>query len=348
MKISTQKSVNNLEHRINVTMMYSSFTALTEALSNASSYIGNLKHNGIADSYIKSSILVSLTENVFPSIKKEFENNKSKRLQVTKEISYVVGLFNSIIISVGNCGSGYFLTLGLNLCKNTASTMIIDKLNNLGQVDGVSVAILIGFLFDMPKIILSSLSKPFIETILTIISLVSLFGINYTLLKSGKEIPVQYRGTEGDNISLGISSVYSQSIYASSILMTILTKFNVALSTSYSLTFLLIPIACYILTNENNTADKITKYLNKSGGTIPSIRPGKETKEFIKKNLNSVNLKYGIIGSFIFIASHLIITYFGIPTSPMYVAMIINSSIRVSYSIKAMKTINKTKRGFLS
>ena len=345
MKLNTFKK--GLNYRIDLSLTYLTLGGLIESTTEITSYLKELSLTAPGGHYLTSSTIVSLLETI-PSIKKDFENNPNKRLNATKEIAYIVGGVSSLVLAYGFDGINFYLTLGLNLVKNTASTIIINKLEKLKQIDGVSCTIILGTLFSVFKFAKSLINKDFVTTALAIGSIASLLGINYKILKHTKTIPIFFTNGNEEKLELSVTNSYSTSILLCSVVERILKHFNIVGLLGTVAIGLATPIITFILSNDlYSYADKISEYLYKNEGIIIGQYPGECTKKYIKKVLKETNICYSLIGCLVFILSIQIISFFNLALSPVYLSLIINSILNVNNNIKSIKSIKRIK-GFLN
>ena len=338
MKIKTFKK--GIEYRINLSLSYLTLEGLLESTSQISSYLKDIPISEPGSSYLSANLITNILE-VIPGIKETFESCPTKRLQVTKQIAYIVGDISSLFLAYGYNGAEFYLTLGLNLLKNRGTTFIINKLENLRQIDGVSCSIILGTLFSIPKLIKSFSNSSLFITILNISSLVALFGINYKILKTKETIPIIFTNGKEEKIEISVNNSYVTSILLCSVLEKIFGLYS-----PFAIT-LFIPIITFILSNDlYSFSDKITEYLQKSEGIIPGRRPGNDTKKYLDNIIKNSNIAYSIIGCLVFILSYQLISLFNLMISPLYLSLIINSLLNINNNIKSIKSIKNIK-GFL-
>ncbi len=341
MLLETNKK--GLEYNINMTMKYVTLQALLEGANNITSFAKGIAIVDGASNYMTSSMVVRLMEYI-PSIKKTFEEKADRKVIMVKNISYALGSIKGLIFSYGYDGVNFYISLGLNLVKNFSTTFIIDKLNKLHQVDGLSVAVLIGFICSIPKVAKSFLNKDFIQVILSLLTIASLMGINYIVIKHQKEIKVDYLERE-DKLKINFSNIYSLAIMVANTLMKILAGIGIVGIQLNIMMAMAIPIVGFILSTDiEDLGEKIDKYLSLSNGCISGIRQGAERKEYLKGIIKKENFKISALGIILYLISYNILMILGISTNiTLYLTLIVSSVIQISYSIKSIKGINKVK-----
>ena len=234
-----------LEYKINVTMQYVSLQALLVGVNDMVAFTkGIATVDGVAN-YINSRMIVKLLEYI-PSIKKDLEERADKKSVITKDIAYALGSIKGLILSYGYDGANFYITLGLSLIKTVGTAFIIDRLDRLHQVDGVSVAVLIGCICSLPKVAKSFVTKDFVQIMLSLLTIVSLIGINYIAIKHEKNIEINYLNNK-DTLKLNFSSIYSLSIIVANTLIKILSTIGIVGMQLNIIVTLIIPIVAFIL-----------------------------------------------------------------------------------------------------
>ena len=332
-----------LEYNIDMTMKYVTLDALLEGASNVTSFLKGVTLSDSTSSYITSSMFVGLLEYI-PFIKKEFEARPNTKMNIIKKISYTLGSITSLIISYGYDGVNFYLSLGLNLVKNIGTTFLITKLNKLHQIDGLSVAIIIGFICSIPSMCKSIMNKDLIQIILSIISILALLGINYKIITSNKEIDIDYLNHK-DKLKINFSSIYSLSVMLTNALLSILLKIGITGLLMNQIMILVIPIIGFILSNDIHDLSKnIDKYLSSNNGCIDGMRPGEERKKYLLNIVRKNNFKIGVLGGFVLLITFNILLILGITSNiSLYITLILNSIVQINYSIKSIKAVNRVK-----
>ncbi len=259
-----------LEYKINVTMQYVSLQALLVGVNDMVAFTkGIATVDGVAN-YINSRMIVKLLEYI-PSIKKDLEERADKKTIITKDIAYALGSIKGLILSYGYDGANFYITLGLSLIKTVGTAFIIDRLDRLHQVDGVSVAVLIGCICSLPKVAKSFMTKDFVQIMLSLLTIVSLIGINYIAIKHEKNIEINYLNSK-DTLKLNFSSIYSLSIIVANTLIKILSTIGIVGMQLNIIVTLIIPIVAFILSTDIEELSKnIDKYLSFNDGCIDGI-----------------------------------------------------------------------------
>ena len=325
-----------LEYKINVTMQYVSLQALLVGVNDIVAFTkGIATVDGVAN-YINSRMIVKLLEYI-PSIKKDLEERADKKTIITKDIAYALGSIKGLILSYGYDGANFYITLGLSLIKTVGTAFIIDRLDRLHQVDGVSVAVLIGCICSLPKVAKSFMTKDFVQIMLSLLTIVSLIGINYIAIKHEKNIEINYLNNK-DTLKLNFSSIYSLSIIVANTLIKILSTIGIVGMQLNIVVTLIIPIVAFILSTDIEELSK----------NIDGIRQGRERVEYLKSIIRKEGFKVSVVGCFLFLISYNILLILGISTSiTLYLSLIVSSCIQVGYAVKSIKGTKKIAKAKL-
>jgi hypothetical protein len=169
---------------------------------------------------------------------------------------------SSLFISAQYTGAEYILSFTLNVINNSTTTYIINKLNELNIVNGISIAVILGCLSQLPKFVLSIASKGLIEGILSILSICGLGYINYKLLKHENNLEVNFANGTKDKIDISVKNSYYMvmcSLYYLSVLLGKLGTNSVIVS---SLVMLLSPLLTYCMATGTGYDEEVNKYRN--------------------------------------------------------------------------------------
>ena len=119
--------------------------------------------------YIISSGIIECVRTVLPEL------SQSKSASYTKTLSLGIGVITSSIVSSGFDGVNFFISFSISLLKSTVSTLVIDKLNHLKTIDGISLMIVLSCLFSIPKVITGVATGGLVTTLLFLLSLGAVF-----------------------------------------------------------------------------------------------------------------------------------------------------------------------------
>lgn len=328
------KSKNS--NALTFTIKLASFQAVLSLLDRIKlDSIPNVPHNN--PSYIPHIISSTIMDCV-QKIKPELQQRTISRF--TTNLALGIGIITSAFVSSGFDGMDYFIIFTLNLIKTSCTTIIVEKLNKLKIIDGVSLVILLDFLMQIPGMITQAASQGFMISILFIISIGLMLKVNYELLKQTTDTSINLKG-KPFTLSLSGRGSYNSALLISSMVSGLIQN-----SVTASVVMLILnPIIMYVLNSSyNETSDELNKYLSQSGLHIDKVRHGSETKKYIDKMLKRDSAKVGVVGAVIFIISSLVINVFSASCNPLTLAIVANSFMNVQYSIKAIKRAKHVKQ----
>lgn len=223
----------------------------------------------------------------------------------------------------------------------TAGSLLLMWLGELmtenGIGNGVSMIICVGIIANIPEIIGKSLaltqqsSERLIPFVMTILVTLALCVLVIMITEGQRKVPITYagRGVRGKGVQSSLPIRVNQAgmipiIFAVSVISfpNIIATFfknstsetlrNIAVfmdtnfhqgSALYMLIYFLMVIAfTYFYVSITFNPDQIAENVQKRGGYIPGIRPGKETAVYIGKISNRLNLWGGLFIAFIAIS----------------------------------------------
>ncbi|MCC6221100.1 MAG: preprotein translocase subunit SecY [Deltaproteobacteria bacterium] len=214
----------------------------------------------------------------------------------------------------------------ITMCTLTAGSAFImwlgEQITERGIGNGISLVISAGIIARMPSVMAGTLAltqtgelNPLSMLVLLIFALATIYLIVY-VERAQRRIPIQYpkRALGGNRMTqattqhlplkLNTAGVIPP-IFASSLLIVPATIAQVSnaewlkgvvgfltpATFGYELVFaLLIVFFCYFYTALVFDPEKIAENLKKNGGFIPTVRPGKETSDFLYRVLNRLTI----------------------------------------------------------
>ncbi|HHQ47813.1 MAG TPA: preprotein translocase subunit SecY, partial [Acidobacteria bacterium] len=249
---------------------------------------------------------------------------------------------------VPNPGWGFRLMTVLTLTTGTAFVMWLgEQITERGVGNGISLIIFAGIVVGLPRAIMNTMtdiktgSMGILTAAVLVIFMVLVVAAIVYMERAQRRIPIQYAKRVVGRRVYGGQSTYLPLrlntggvipvIFAASIMsfpQTIaqmiqqpwLKKITAALGWGqplYNLIyFLSIVFFCYFYTsiifNPEDTAENMQKY----GGFIPGIRPGRRTAEFIDKILTRITLVGAIYLALVAILPQILISGFKVATIP--------------------------------
>lgn len=281
------------------------------------------------------------------------------------DVSYKILVDNSIAT---------FLYIAVVMCAGTMFLLWIgDRITTFGIGNGISIIIMAGIVANMPAqfrqvyavLVDSSNQTAMFNGIMqfALYILMSILIIVFVIIMqlATRKIPIQYTnssmGRSNKNITYLPFKINSASvipvIFAQSVIMfpqIILSYVNQDMYRTFSnfvslqkpfgllLYAILTILFTFFYTNLQVDPEKVSENLGKSGAYIPGIRPGNETKEYIKKVLNRITV-LGALGLVIIaIIPYLLPMITKLPTS----VSIGGTGIIIVVGV-AMETMNQLK-----
>jgi len=302
-------------------------TLLGGAFSNASIFaLGIMPY--ISASIVLQLLTIAVP--YFQKLQKEGESGRKKINQYTRILTIVITSLQSFgFIQTINAEAIYVDPFWFGISSIfilTAGTMfcmwIGEKITDKGIGNGISMLIMIGIVSRLPGAIISEiLSKNLNGSILLIIEFIVLYFIVMgvvMLTQAVRRIPVQYAKQVGSTtqysgqrqfIPLKVNAagvmpiIFAQSLMflpsliasiwrdTNELAATIGNTFSDYTSWQYNLLFgFLILIFTYFYTAISVNPDQISNDLKRSGGFIPSVKPGLATSEYIGQVLDRITL----------------------------------------------------------
>jgi len=302
-------------------------TLLGGAFSNASIFaLGIMPY--ISASIVLQLLTIAVP--YFQKLQKEGESGRKKINQYTRILTIAITAAQSYgFVQTINAEAIYVNLFAFTISSVfilTAGTMFCmwlgEKITDKGIGNGISMLIMIGIVSRLPGAIISEvLSKNLNGSILLIIEFIVLYFIVMgvvMLTQAVRRIPVQYAKQVGGTtqysgqrqfIPLKVNAagvmpiIFAQSLMflpsllasiwrdTSELAASIGNTFSDYTSWQYNLLFgILILVFTYFYTAISVNPDQISNDLKRSGGFIPSVKPGLATSEFIGQVLDRITL----------------------------------------------------------
>ncbi|MCI9279819.1 MAG: preprotein translocase subunit SecY [Bacilli bacterium] len=268
----------------------------------------------------------------FKELKEQGYVGRQKINKINRYLAVVFAFLQAYVISIFYLNTNDVMIMLKTSLVMTAGTSFLlwlgDQITMKGIGNGSSLLIMAGIIQSMPGIF-SGAFQTFIAaetySLAIGIALFALFLIMYLLVLIGiiwitlaeRRIPIQYAnhttsayGNQNSFLPIKINSAGVIPVIFASIVLTIpstvagLIKNNAVVEfinkyivyttpTGFILYILLILFFGYVYTFMMMNPEEMSKDLNKRGGYIPGIRPGKDTSDYISKSLG----KLTIVGS---------------------------------------------------
>lgn len=286
-------------------------------------------------------------------LSKEGEQGRKKITQYTRYGTVVLSVIQGFGISVGLETMGTVLTPGwgfrfMTIITLTAGTAFImwlgEQITERGIGNGISLIIFAGIVCRLPQAIgnmfrlLSAGEMSIFFAVLLLALAVAVLGFIVFVEQGQRRIPVQYAkrvvgrrqyGGQSTHLPLKINtSGVIPPIFASSIMMfpataasfiTIPWLKTIAESLSpgrliYEVLYIiLIFFFCYFYTAVTFNPSDVAENMQKHGGFIPGIRPGKRTADYIDRVLTRITLGGAVYVAAVCVLPSLLVTKFNVP-----------------------------------
>ena len=284
--------------------------------------------------YINASIILQLLKVVVPTLEqwsKEGEEGFKKTTKLTRMLTVALafiqacGMAYGLKMAINNPGIFSILLIAITLTAGTVFLMWIgEQITARGVGNGISLIIFAGIVSRLPdglKVIFQYLQAGTVSLLNVILfAAIALAMVVFVIIISEgiRKIPVQYAkrvvgkkayGGHTSYIPLKVNQAgVIPIIFASCILyfpaqlaalfnVGWLTTFADAISTgwiNWILTILLIVFFAYFYTSMVFNPEDTASNIQKQGGFIPGIRPGKATVDYIRSVIRHITLPGGV------------------------------------------------------
>lgn len=227
---------------------------------------------------------------------------------------------------VANANALTYLKIAVILTGGTAFLLWLgDQMTQKGIGNGISLLIMAGIISSIPNMFIETFKALVLDNaslflgivefaIFILIYIAIIVGIVY-VEKSERRIPIQYAnqtlsayGARQNYIPFKLNSASVMPVIFASVIFSILsfiaglmdkekpfavfvTKYvNYTTPIGFTAYILIIILFCYFYTFLQINPGELAKNLNKQGGYIPGVRPGKETKDYISTVIGRITL----------------------------------------------------------
>lgn len=285
-------------------------------------------------------------------LSKEGEQGRKKITQYTRYGTVILSIIQGYLISISLEGGGFVLSAGwgfrlMTIITLTAGTAFImwlgEQITERGIGNGISLIIFAGIICRFPTAVSGVYEyvkigqwSPFFVVILLVIVLAVLAFIVH-VEQGQRRIPVQYAkrvigrrqyGGQSTHLPLKINTAgVIPPIFASSIMgfPTMMKNFHIPYVsnvagwlTANTSVYLLLYVAmivffCYFYTAVTFNPEDVAENMQKHGGYIPGIRPGKRTAEYIDRVLTRITLGGAVYVSAVCVLPTILSKQFNVP-----------------------------------
>ena len=296
----------------------------------------------------------------FTELKEQGATGRQKINQINRYLGLAIAFLQGFAMAFAFVSSGgalVYLKIAIILTGGTAFLLWLgDQMTQKGIGNGISLLIMAGIISSIPNMFIETF-QAFITnadtslflgivkfSIFVLVYLAIIVGIVY-VEKSERRIPIQYAnqtlsayGARQNYIPFKLNSASVMPVIFASVIFTIpsfiaglmdseskfavfVAKYvNYTTPVGFAAYMIIIILFCFFYTFLQINPEELSKNLNKQGGYIPGIRPGKETKEYIST----------VIGRITFIGALSIAMIAGIP---IVFSSFINTGLPTSVSI---------------
>ena len=278
----------------------------------------------------------------FTELKEEGATGRQKINQINRYLGLGIAFLQGFAMAFAFVPNGTaldFLKIAIILTGGTAFLLWLgDQMTQKGIGNGVSLLIMAGIISSIPNMFIETFQALVLgnDSLFLGITAFSVFVLVYIAIivgivyieKSERRIPIQYAnqttsayGARQNYIPFKLNSASVMPVIFASVIYSIpsfiaglmdsesafavfVSKYvNYTTPIGFAFYMLIIILFCYFYTFLQINPDELSKNLNKQGGYIPGVRPGKETKEYISS----------VIGRITFIGAISIAVIAGLP-----------------------------------
>lgn len=265
----------------------------------------------------------------FSDLKNDGAKGRQKLNQITRYLGIIIAFFQgfAMVYAFGGKNLSAMEIMKSSIVMTAGTSFLLwlgDRITQKGLGNGISLIIMAGIISTVPKMFIDAFTSLVVDNSSLLIGIVSyaVFVIIYLLLvvaivfveESERRIPIQYSnqttsayGAKQTYIPFKLNSagvmpviLASAVISVPAFLASIMKKEGFTLFVEKYLTYttpvgfivyiLLIFVFGFFYTILQANPEELAKNLNKNGGYIPGIRPGKETTTYIKTVLKRLTL----------------------------------------------------------
>lgn len=265
----------------------------------------------------------------FTELKEQGATGQQKINQINRYLGLAIAFLQGFAMAFAFLPNGTavdFLKIAIILTGGTAFLLwMADQMTQKGLGNGVSLLIMAGIISSIPNMFIETFQALVLgndSLFMGIISF-SIFVLVYIAIivgivfveKSERRIPIQYAnqtssayGARQNYIPFKLNSASVMPVIFASVVFTIpsfiaslldsenafavfVSKYvNYTTPVGFTAYIIIIILFCFFYTFLQINPEELAKNLNKSGGYIPGVRPGKETKQYISTVIGRITL----------------------------------------------------------
>jgi len=266
----------------------------------------------------------------FTELKEQGAVGRQKINQINRYLGLVLAFLQGFAMAfafVKGASALEYVKIAIILTGGTAFLLWMgDQMTQKGIGNGVSLLIMAGIISSIPNMFIETFQALILATeaslligiisfiIFVLVYIAIIVGIIY-IEKSERRIPIQYAnqtssayGARQNYIPFKLNSASVMPVIFASVIFTIpsfiaglldsenafavfVTKYvNYTTPVGFTAYILVIILFCFFYTFLQLNPEELSKNLNKSGGYIPGVRPGEETKKYISTIIGRITL----------------------------------------------------------
>ena len=265
----------------------------------------------------------------FTELKEQGATGQQKINQINRYLGLAIAFLQGFAMAFAflpNGGALDFLKVAIILTGGTAFLLwLADQMTQKGIGSGVSLLIMAGIISSIPNMFIETFQSLVLGNENLVMGIVgfSIFVLVYIAIivgivfveKSERRIPIQYAnqtssayGARQNYIPFKLNSASVMPVIFASVIFTIpsfiaglldsenafavfVTKYvNYTTPVGFAAYIIIIILFCFFYTFLQINPEELAKNLNKQGGYIPGVRPGKETKQYISTVIGRITL----------------------------------------------------------
>ena len=265
----------------------------------------------------------------FTELKEQGATGQQKINQINRYLGLAIAFLQGFAMAFAflpNGGALDFLKVAIILTGGTAFLLwMADQMTQKGIGSGVSLLIMAGIISSIPNMFIETFQALVLGNENLVMGIVgfSIFVLVYIAIiigiifveKSERRIPIQYAnqtssayGARQNYIPFKLNSASVMPVIFASVIFTIpsfiaglldsenaftvfVTKYvNYTTPVGFAAYLIIIILFCFFYTFLQINPEELSKNLNKNGGYIPGVRPGKETKQYISTVIGRITL----------------------------------------------------------
>ena len=265
----------------------------------------------------------------FTELKEQGATGQQKINQINRYLGLAIAFlqgFGMAFAFLPNGGAADYLKVAIILTGGTAFLLWMgDQMTQKGIGNGVSLLIMAGIISSIPNMFIETFQALVLgnESLFMGIVSFSIFVLIYIAIivgivfveKSERRIPIQYAnqttsayGARQNYIPFKLNSASVMPVIFASVIFTIpsfiaglldsenafavfVSKYvNYTTPVGFAAYMIIIVLFCFFYTFLQINPEELSKNLNKQGGYIPGVRPGKETKQYISTVIGRITL----------------------------------------------------------